>query len=153
MIVILSLACGGNEPAAAIPHEPDPVLSFPGTASLPGEQDFHPLIEADHQAVLLYCWMPMGRYPESEADLHFMASMEDIHITPVPLQFSIEVRNAAQNQLNELGIPMPVALGDDSLREFMNICMLPSAVLVTSEGEVFRATGFGCAERAVRSAR
>jgi hypothetical protein len=155
--LVLALAvfgCGepGEVPPPAVPV-PEPVLSIPGTVLLPGSDGFTELSEEDQQAVLLYCWIPMGEYRESEADLHFLADLQNTGITPVPVQFSTEVRNASQNQVNGLGLQLPVALGDDSLKAFMDISMMPSAVLVTSTGETVRQNGFGCAERVVRSAR
>jgi len=150
----LLCACGGDE--APLPDEiplEEPVLSIPGTIRLPEENGFSVMPENEHQAILLYCWIPLGQYPESEVDLGFLANLEDRGITPVPVQFSAEVRNSSQNQLNRLGISLPVALGDDSLRAFMDISNMPSAVLVMSNGETARGNGFGCAERLVRSVR
>ena len=128
-----------------------PVLSIPGTIMMPSETGMSEFAEEEHQTVLLYCWIPMGQYAESEADLLFLASLGNREITAVPIQFTSEVRNAAQDQLNSLGIPVAVAIGDDSLKQFMNLAILPAAVLVQSNGEMVLQTGFGCAERAVRS--
>lgn len=152
--MVLFWSCSGNDPAPeAVPAEPEPVLSIPGTVRLPGEDGFTEMSESEHQAVLLYCWMPMGNYPESETDLWFLSTLGERGITPVPIQFSPEVRNASQNQLNRLGISLPVALGDDSLRAFLNISILPAAVLVQNTGVTVRGSGIGCAERLVRSVR
>ncbi len=130
---------------------PAPVLSIPGTILMPSETGMSEFDEEEHQKVLLYCWIPMGQYAESEADLLFLASLGNRGITAVPIQFTSEVRNAAQNQMNTLGIPVAVAIGDDSLKQFMRLDVLPAAVMVQSNGEMFFQTGFGCAERAVRS--
>ncbi len=153
-LIMLQAACGGGEPPpeAAI-SQPEPVLSVPGTIRLPGETGFAEMDETEHQAILLYCWIPIGQYPESETDLEFLATLENRGITPVPIQFSTEVRNYSQNQLNGLGLSLPVALGDDSLKVFMDVSNMPSAVLVQSSGEIVRGSGFGCAERLVRSIR
>lgn len=147
--------CGGSsvETADEPIQEPAPVLAVPGTISLPGETGFTKFPEEEHQAILLYCWIPMGQYPESEADLIFLSTLGDRGITPLPVQFSTDVRNASQNQVNQLGLPLAVNLGDDSLKAFMNLQNMPTAVLVQSTGEIVRASGFGCAERIVRSIR
>lgn len=130
---------------------PVPVLSIPGTIQIPAETGMLQFDESDHTEVLLYCWIPMGQYAESEADLIFLGTLIDRGITAVPVQFSQEVRNAAQNQLNQLGIPVAVAMGDDSLRQYMDLEVLPAAIYIRSTGEASVQTGFGCAERAVRS--
>lgn len=130
---------------------PAPVLNIPGTILMPSETGMSEFVEEAHQKVLLYCWIPMGQYAESEADLLFLASLNNRGITAVPVQFTSEVRNAAQNQMNTLGIPVAVAVGDDSLKQFMRLDILPAAVLVQNSGETVFQTGFGCAERAVRS--
>lgn len=156
LLTALGLAgCGGNsgEPGETPVAEAPPVLSVPGTIQIPGEQGFSVLSEGEHQSILLYCWIPMGEYSEGEADLYFLENLEERGITPLPVQFSTSVRNASQNQLNRLGIALAVALGDDSLKTFMNIEYLPAAVLVQSTGETITGTGFGCAERVVRSLR
>lgn len=151
--MLLSAACGGsNGETAEQITEPEKVLSVPGVISLPGENGFTDMVEHEQQAVLLYCWVPIGEYQESESDLGFLAALAERGITPVPVQFSTQVRNAAQNQLNGLGIALPVALGSDSVRIFMNISCMPAAVLVQKNGEIHRGNGFGCAERVVRSA-
>lgn len=150
---LLLSACSETPPEPEAGTIPEPVLSVPGVISIPGEQGYVELVEESCEAILLYCWIPMGQYPEGEADLVFLASLDPGEITPVPVQFSSQVRNASQNLLNQMGIAMPVAMGDDSLKAFMDITALPSAVLVTASGDVLRARGFGCAERLVRSLR
>jgi hypothetical protein len=150
---LLLAACSEAPPEPQAGSIPEPVLSVPGVISIPGEQGFVEMEEEACEAILLYCWIPMGQYPEGESDLVFMASLDPVEITPVPVQFSSQVRNASQNLLNQMGIAMPVALGDDSLKAFMDITALPAAVLVTASGDVLRARGFGCAERLVRSLR
>lgn len=155
-IVLLLLSwsgCGDNQSSAdnLSVEEEVPVLSIPGTLQIPGENGFIPFHEQDHTAVLLYCWLPMGEYPGSEADLLFLTSTEENGVTALPVQFSTVVRNASQEQLNALGIQLAVSLGDDSLKAFMDINVLPAAVLVKNTGEVIRGTGFGCAERVLRS--
>ncbi|MCP4647849.1 MAG: hypothetical protein GY852_09000 [bacterium] len=129
---------------------PAPVLSVPGVILLPQSEDFTEMEESGYDAILLYCWLPMGQYPESENDLSFLSTVLERGITPVPIQFNTEVRNASQTQLNQMGISLSVALGDDSLRSFFIEDVLPAAVLVRSDGSIMKAYGFGCAERVVR---
>ena len=151
--LLLHAACSDETPAVESTPEPEPVLSIPGTIELPAENGFTEMEENEHRAMLLYCWIPIGQYPESESDLIFLTTLDHMGITPVPVQFSTQVRNSSQNQLNRLGISLPVALGDDSLMAFMEITNMPAAVLVQSNGETVRGSGFGCAERLVRSVR
>ena len=153
LLLALTAGCtgGSDETSSEQPVQEIPVLSVPGTIQIPSGDGLAAFDESGHEAVLLYCWIPMGEYEESLPDLHFLNTLADRGITAVPVQFSTEVRNAAQSQLNTLGIPLGVALGSDSLRAFLNTEMLPSAALVLNTGEVFRESGFGAAERAVRS--
>ncbi len=153
-ILLLSIASGcgnGNEMVNTVTvEEVIPVLSVPGTILLPDTAGFLEMEESAYSAILLYCWLPMGEYPESERDLEFLSTVHERGITPVPVQFSPAVRNASQTQLNSLGISIGVALGDDELRDFFIEGHLPAAALVRADGTVARAYGFGCAERALR---
>ena len=130
-----------------------PVLSIPGTVLLPDTSGFLEMEESAHDAVLLFCWLPIGGYPESENDLEILSTVNSRGITPVPVQFSPAVRNASQTQLNSLGISISVALGDDELKNFLITDNLPVAVLLQADGTVVRAYGFGCVERTLRGAR
>jgi len=136
------------ETAAVV--QPDPVLSVPGTILLPGADGFFEMNESDHDAILLYCWLPLGEYAANENDLLFLATVQDRGITAVPVQFTTAVRNASQSQLNELGISISVALGDEELKDFLVADHLPVASLVHSDGTVVSAYGFGCVERTLR---
>lgn len=154
LVVLLSFAVTGckdrGNTVVAPVEEVIPVLSVPGTILLPDTDSFLEMDEKDYDAILLYCWLPLGEYPESECDLEFLATVHERGITPVPVQFSPTVRNASQTQLNTLGIPISVALGDDELKGFLVTDHLPVAALVRSEGTVVRASGFGCVERTLR---
>jgi len=154
ILVLLAAGCKDkDQPAAATLEEEIPVLSIPGTLELPGTDGFVEMDESTSEAILLYCWLPLGEYPESQEDLLFLASVQERGITPVPVQFSPEVRNASQTQLNSLEIPVSVALGDDSVKNFLEIGNLPAAALVLADGSVTRAYGFGCIERTLRGGR
>lgn len=152
--ILLSFAVTGcrekSNTVLTTAEEAVPVLSVPGTILLPDTNGFFEMEESEHDAILLYCWLPFGEYPESESDLAFLATVHEREVTPVPVQFSSEVRNASQTQLNTLGISISVALGDDALKDFFVADNLPVAALVRADGSVVRAYGFGCVERALR---
>ncbi|MCD4708446.1 MAG: hypothetical protein K8S62_12010 [Candidatus Sabulitectum sp.] len=154
LIFLLFITSGcmdeNNTPDAVTTEETIPVLSVPGTILLPDTDGFIEMEESNHDAILLYCWLPLGEYPESERDLEFLATVNERGIIPVPVQFSTEVRNASQTQLNTLGISISVALGDNALKDFLVEDNLPAAALVRADGTVVRAYGFGCAERTLR---
>lgn len=154
MILLLSVISGCRETSDTLDivtaEEEIPVLTIPGTILLPDTAGFLEMEESEYDAILLYCWLTVGEYPESESDLVFLASVHERGITPVPVQFNSEVRNASQTQLNNLGISISVALGDDALKEFLVEGHLPAAALVRTDGTVVRAYGFGCAERTLR---
>jgi hypothetical protein len=150
-LCLISFGCNSeNNTSDTVLLEELPVLSIPGTIQLPGSDGFMEMDESSCEAVLLYCWLPLGGYPESENDLEFLDTVQERGITPVPVQFNPEVRNASQTQLNTLGISMSVALGDNTLKEFLEIHSLPVAALVRADGSVVRASGFGCIERTLR---
>jgi hypothetical protein len=153
LLVLLVAGCEDESQTAAETVEVIPVLSIPGTIQLPGTDGFVEMDESTGEAILLYCWLPLGEYPESQEDLVFLATVQERSITPVPIQFSPEVRNTSQIQLNSLEIPMSVALGDDSVKHFLEIGSLPAAALVRADGSVTRAYGFGCVERTLRGSR
>ncbi len=152
LFLLLTAGCidGEDLPEVVEIEEHVPLLSVPGVILLPDSTDFIEMTESEHDAILLYCWLPMGQYPESENDLEFLSTVSERGITPVPVQFSAEVRNASQTQMNQLGISISVALGDDSLKNFIVVDNLPAAALVRKDGSVVRAYGFGCAERTLR---
>lgn len=153
VVILVSFVSGcgeGNSTVVTEEVEPVPELSVPGTILLPDTDGFIELEESSHEAILLYCWLPVGQYRESESDLEFLATVHERGITPVPVQFSSIVRNASQTQLNSLGISISVALGDEALKEFLITDNLPVATLVRSDGTAVSAYGFGCVERTLR---
>lgn len=154
LLLVLSGCKEGNDSLETIAvASPDPVLSLPGTVLLPGADGFYEMNESDHNAVLLYCWLPLGEYTENESDLLYLSTVHERGITAVPVQFTSTVRNASQTQLNELGISLSVALGDEELKEFLVKDHLPVAYLVRSDGTVVSAYGFGCVERTLRGSQ
>ena len=156
MILLFSMTGCRDENSAVditVAVEELPLLAIPGTILLPDSEGFLEMEEGDHEAILLYCWLPIGEYPESKSDLEFLATLHERGITAVPVQFNSQVRNASQTQLNQLGVSMSVALGDDALKDFLIGENLPVAALVRADGTVVRAYGFGCIERALRGTR
>jgi hypothetical protein len=155
LLLLFLNGCGKSDPGDDISaaDRAVSVLSVPGVILLPDSAGFSELEESELDAILLYCWLPMGQYPESENDLLFLSTLEERDITPVPVQFNSAVRNASQTQLNQLGISLSVALGDDSVKNFMGVGALPAAALVRSNGSIVRAEGFGCAERVLRESQ
>ena len=153
MILVFAMTgCGDDSDTVETTSvvEEAPVLSVPGTILLPDTDGFFEMEESNHDAILLYCWLPIGEYSESESDLEFLSTLHERGITPVPVQFTSEVRNASQTQLNQMGISTSVALGDDALKDFLIEGNLPAAALVRADGTVVRAYGFGCVERTLR---
>ncbi len=152
LTVFSSFACDSEQSETDLQENisVEETLSIPGNILLPDADDFTEFIEEEHETVLLYCWLPMGEYPESTNDLQFLSTVHERNITAIPIQFSTTVRNVSQTQLNEMGISLSVALGDDSLENFMEINSLPTAVLIRKDGSVERTNGFGCAERSLR---
>ncbi len=152
LLLLLAILSGCQEQVDTVlpPVEIAPLLSIPGTILLPDTTGFVEMAEEEHDAVLLYCWLPFGEYPESENDLIFLTTLHERGITAVPVQFDAIVRNASQTQLNNLGISISVALGDDALKNFLVEDNLPAAALAMADGTVVRAYGFGCVERVLR---
>jgi hypothetical protein len=152
--IVLSLSgCGEPDPQVVTEAEPDPVLELPGTLHRPDSAGFIPLETDALQGILLYLWIPLDNCDHNDPDLLFMAALAGEAVLPVPVQFDPVTRNAAQRRMNRLGLPLAVYLGDDSLLAFMDVEMLPLAVLVLPGGTVFRATGMGCAQRVLRDSR
>lgn len=154
LLLVLSGCKDGNDSLETIAVvSPEQVLSLPGTVLLPGADGFFEMNESDHNAVLLYCWLPLGEYTGNESDLLSLSTVHERGITAIPVQFTSAVRNASQTQLNELGISLSVALGDEELKDFLVTDHLPVASLVRSDGTVVSAYGFGCVERTLRGSQ
>ncbi len=101
--LILTAGCADNAENSQEQHTVAeiPVLTIPGSMQVPSGEGLVSFNESLHDAVLLYCWIPMDNYEESLPDLQFLGTVAERGITAVPVQFSGEVRNAAQNQLNQ----------------------------------------------------
>ncbi len=151
LIILCFAGCKEEDtPADTVATETISILSVPGVISLPDSDGFVSMEESEHEVILLYCWLPIGEYPENDGDLTFLSSLNERGVTAVPIQFNTTVRNAAQTQLNSMDISLSVALGDETLKDFLVTDNLPVATLVHANGTVVSAYGFGCAERVLR---
>ena len=143
---------GGGEDGISRPDtttvQPVPELVLPGTVS--GPDTSGTLREIDPEgfdAALIYYWIPLLEYEESESDLRFLAAIQGGgSVLVLPVQFDIVSRNHAQAMVNDLGISLTVCLGDTALLHHMSPDVMPLTLLVRPEG-VERETGFGGPER------
>jgi hypothetical protein len=149
----LLIACAGGEEPAASPRpepEPDPVTRLPAT--LVGPEGDTVDVSEDSAAVV-YLWMPLAGHPATERDLRALERIaESGRARVIPIQLTPEHRNAAQTQVNDLGLSMPVYLADSCILASMDLRHLPSALLAVP-GSTATATGFGSASRLLLGSR
>lgn len=147
VLLALMLACSGDDGPAPSPRpepEPDPVACLP--ASLVGPEGDTVDVAGD-SAVVVYLWLPLEGHRPTERDLRALARMaESGRARALPIQLSPGSRNAAQTQVNGLGLSMAVYLADSCILESMDARHLPS-VLLLKPGSQRTATGFGAASR------
>lgn len=137
----LLASCGGG----GVPEDATPeILNVPGT--LTGPDGLRPDFSLD-SAALVYNWMPLDGYAMVDSDLVSLAGLAGRGVRPIPVQFSVEGRNAAQSHLNDLGVSMPVYLADSVLASCIPRDVLPAAVLFRRGAPPSVETGFGCAAR------
>lgn len=98
------------------------------------------------RSVIIYYWLPLELYREMEEDLLFLAALDPATI-PVPIQPDAETRNHAQRIVNDLGVSLPVYLADSTAMRALDTDILPSAMLLTPDGEVVTESGFGSPSR------
>ena len=143
----LLMACSGDDGPAPSPvpePEPDPVACLP--ASLVGPEGDTVDVAGD-SAVVVYLWLPLNGHAPTERDLQALSRMaESGKARVLPIQLSPESRNAAQTQVNGLGLSMAVYLADSCILQSMNARHLPSVLLVRPGGQR-AANGFGAASR------
>ncbi len=96
--------------------------------------------------VILYYWLPLDKYDEMQDDLRFLASLDTLYLV-LPLQPDHESRNHAQRVVNNMEISLPVFLADPAVMEAIDTSILPSCLIMTSNGEVFEECGFGAPSR------
>lgn len=146
-VLALLLACSGDDgpaPTHQPQPEPDPVARLP--ASLVGPEGDTVDVSSD-SAVVVYLWLPLEDHQPTERDLRALARMsESGRARVLPIQLSAGSRNAAQTQVNGLGLSMAVYLADSCILQSMDARHLPSVLLVTP-GAQRAATGFGAASR------
>jgi hypothetical protein len=153
LLLLITASC--EQPEEATDPLPDstvtvqrPPLQVPGTITGPDSAGIPQDIEfSGKDALLVYYWIPMIDYEESEHDLRFLAGLpKDCSILVLPVQFDPASRNHAQMLVNELGVSLTVYLGNETLREHLSPTLLPLTVLI-QPGNEHRETGFGGPER------
>lgn len=137
----LLASCGGGEGAG---DGPPAVLIVPG--NLTGPDGLKPDFSLDSAAVVYY-WMPLDGYAAVDSDLVSLAGLGSLGVRAVPVQFTVECRNAAQAHLNGMGISMPVYLADSVTASSIPRDVLPAAVLFRIGAAPEVETGFGCTAR------
>ncbi|MGM0628329.1 MAG: hypothetical protein ACQETZ_09220 [Candidatus Fermentibacterota bacterium] len=146
-VLVLLLACSGDDGPAPSPQpelEPDPVARLPATLVGP-EGDTVDV--AGDSAVVVYLWLPLAGHRPTERDLRALARMaQSGRARVLPIQLSSGSRNAAQTQVNGLGLSMAVYLADSCILQSMDARHLPSVLLVRPGGQR-AARGFGAASR------
>ena len=96
--------------------------------------------------VILYYWLPLEKYDEMQGDLSFLTTLDTLYLV-LPLQPDHESRNHAQRVVNNMEISLPVFLADSTVMEVIDTSILPSCLIMTSDGEVFSESGFGAPAR------
>ncbi|MBD3369129.1 hypothetical protein GF402_02045 [Candidatus Fermentibacteria bacterium] len=100
--------------------------------------------------LLLYHWLPLAGHPDMENDLRQLDRIRnDSVVRVIPVQFDEAVRNEAQRVVNDLGLSLPVYLGDAILQKHLSSGVLPLSALVTMEEEL-RSAGYGSPRRILR---
>lgn len=153
LVPLAALSCrdagnGTPAPGDSTVTAPVPELAIPGSVSGPDSAGVLRAVDAaGAQAVLLYYWLPLEGYEESEPDLRFLAAVQDdASMLVLPVQFDQASRNHAQTLVNGLGISLTVYMGDSALLGHMSPEVLPLSILLRP-GSESRETGFGGPER------
>lgn len=151
LLTTLIAACctNGQTDQASIPDSlappPIPPVTIPGSITGPDTSGVGRKIEiSSADAVVLYYWLPLAGYAETESDLTFLSGASSV--LTLPIQFDPDSRNHAQNIVNELGISLTVFMGDSVLLKYLSPDILPLTVILVP-GEEARETGFGGPER------
>lgn len=96
--------------------------------------------------VILYYWLPLEKYDDMQDDLRFLTTLDTRYLV-LPLQPDHGSRNHAQRIVNNMEISLPVFLADSAVMEVIDTSILPSCLIMTSDGEVFEECGFGAPAR------
>ena len=154
MIILVLVAfipiCGCNERADEVESSDidststgSLTVQLPGVLIAPTGDTVQALPETD---VIFYYWLPLDKYDEMQDDLRFLASLDTLYLV-LPLQPDHESRNHAQRVVNNMEISLPVFLADPAVMEVIDTGILPTCLIMTSEGEVFSESGFGAPSR------
>ncbi len=154
MIVLVMIAlipiCGcGERTEETVSDDIDSTSIAPFTVQLPGiliaptGDTVQALPGTD---VILYYWLPLEKYDEMQDDLRFLTTLDTLYLV-LPLQPDHESRNHAQRVVNNMEISLPVFLADSAVMEVIDTSILPSCLIMTSDGEVFSENGFGAPSR------
>lgn len=141
LCLFLAPGCGGPEPVVV---QGPPPLALPGVLTAP---DGLPADVSGDSAAVVYYWLPLDGYAPTAEDLDWIRGARERGFTVFPIQFDETSRNAAQAQVNDLGISLPIYLADSSLDAAVPDGILPVAVLFTRQGTPRIETGAGCVER------
>lgn len=144
LLLALAACSCGRGPDVPAPSTPEP-LHLPGSLAGPAGETVD--VSGDSAAVVFF-WLPLPGYPPVEEDLRFIAGLDQAPSVRVfAVQFDPAGRNAAQTQVNELGIPLPVFLADSALAATVPCGLLPVAVMYVTGGPPVIETGSGCVGR------
>jgi hypothetical protein len=153
-VISFVLICGCNEKAEEaksakndLTHTSQPTVQLPGVLIAPTGDTVDALLETN---VILYYWLPLAKHDEMQADLLFLASLDTTCLV-LPIQPDHDSRNHAQRVINNLGISLPVYLADPSVMEKVDTDILPSCLILTTEGEEITGNGFGSPSRLLSS--
>jgi hypothetical protein len=153
-VISLILICGCDERTEKVESgNSDSTLTgqltvqLPGVLVAPSGDTVDVLLETD---VILYYWLPLYKHDEMQADLLFLASL-DTTILALPVQPDHDSRNHAQRVINNMGISLPVYLADFDVMKKMDTDILPSCLILTTEGEEIAGNGFGSPSRLLPS--
>ncbi len=153
LIVLIPVFSCNDRTVEAESGDLDSIHTGPLTAQLPGVliaptgDTVQALLETD---VILYYWLPLEKYEEMQDDLRFLASLDTSYLA-LPVQPDHESRNHAQRILNNMGLSLTVYLADSTVMEMMNTGILPTCVILTSDGDEISGNGFGAPARLVTS--
>jgi hypothetical protein len=141
--LVLSLACGCGDEGPAVPQAPPP-FRLPGGLAAPDGAVVD--VSADSSAIVYY-WLPLDGYRPAAVDLAGINDARRQGRAVFPVQFDPESRNAAQTQVNELEVSIPVYLADSSLAAAIPCDILPVAVLFAIGRAPRSEAGEGCVSR------
>jgi hypothetical protein len=144
LLLALAACSCGRGPDVPLQVAPGP-LRLPGGLSGPSGEIVD--VSGDSAAVIFY-WLPLHGYPPVEDDLRFIAGPGGTSSTRVfAVQLDPGSRNAAQTQVNDLGITLPVYLADSALARAIPCGILPVAVMYVRGRPAVIETGSGSVER------